>query len=179
MGDGALTHAAGHENGRSWGMGMTLAKRAYRGRLWVRAVLALGLVIGLAACAETFRDHGFVPPQEELDAVTIGRDTRASLAETLGRPSAEGVMGEATWFYSQYRVRTYAWRAPEVISRDIVAVSFADNGTVSNVESFTLADGRVVELSRRVTGSSIREISLLRQILGNFGRVNLGDLTGG
>ena len=89
---------------------------------------------------------------------------------------AMGVIGETTWFYSQYRVRSYAWRAPEIVSRDIVAVSFADNGTVSNVETYTLADGQIVDISRRVTESSIREVSIFRQVMGNFGRINVGEL---
>jgi len=62
------------------------------------------------------------------------------------------------------------------VSRDIVAVSFADNGTVSNVETYTLADGQIVDISRRVTESSIREVSIFRQVIGNFGRINVGEL---
>ncbi|MCV2875375.1 outer membrane protein assembly factor BamE [Rhodobacteraceae bacterium XHP0102] len=148
-----------------------------RYRRSLRAV-ALAAVFGLtlAGCTESFRDHGFVPPQDELDAITLGQDTRDTLAQTLGQPAGAGVIGETTWFYSQYRVRSYAWRAPEIVTREIVAVSFADNGTVSNVETFTLADGQVVDISRRVTESSIREVSIFRQVLGNFGRINIGEL---
>lgn len=154
---------------------ISTGRQTYRRSL--RSV-ALAAVLGLAltGCTESFRDHGFVPPQEELDAITLGQDTRDTLAQTLGQPAGAGVVGETTWFYSQYRVRSYAWRAPEIVTRDIVAVSFADNGTVSNVETFTLADGQVVDISRRVTESSIREVSIFRQVLGNFGRISIGEL---
>lgn len=156
---------------------LRISTQARMGRKRVRAaVIAVAFVLALPGCTGSFRDHGFIPPQEELDAVTVGQDTRDSLGQTLGRPAGEGVIGETTWFYSQYRVRSYAWRAPEIVSRDIVAVSFADNGTVSNVETYTLADGQIVDISRRVTESSIREVSIFRQVMGNFGRINVGEL---
>jgi len=44
---------------------------------------------------------------------------------------------------------------------------------VSNVELFTLEDGQVVVLSRRVTGTSIQNVSFIRQLLGNVGRPGL------
>lgn len=33
---------------------------------------------------------------------------------------------DEAWFYTQYRVRNYTYNAPQVIERDIVAISFSD-----------------------------------------------------
>ncbi len=106
-------------------------------------------------------------------------DTREAVAEAIGTPGAAGVMRDEAWFYAAYRVRNYAYRAPEVIERQVLAVSFDGGGRVSNIEEFGLEDGQIVQLSRRVTSSSVREISFLQQILGNFGRVNIGEALGG
>jgi len=57
----------------------------------------------------------------------------------------------------------------------LLAISFDANGRVSNIEEFGLEDGRVVQLSRRVTTSSVREVTFFAQLLGNFGRINIGD----
>lgn len=138
----------------------------------VVAALVLGLV--LAACSATFNNHGYVPPPEQLAEVSIG-DTREAVAETIGTPGVAGVMRDEAWFYSAYRVRNYAYRAPEVTEREVLALSFDGNGRVQNIERFGLEDGRVVELSRRVTTSSVREVTFLNQILQNFGRINLGE----
>ena len=46
---------------------------------------------------------------------------------------------------------------------------------VANIEEFGLEDGNIVQFSRRVTTSSVREISFLAQILSNFGRINVAD----
>ena len=68
------------------------------------------------------------------------------------------------------RQRVIGPLAPKEIDRQVVAISFSDNGVVTNVERFGLERGRVVPLSRRVTSSSVRDQSLLRQLLGNIGR---------
>ncbi|WP_245904208.1 outer membrane protein assembly factor BamE [Roseicyclus mahoneyensis] len=140
--------------------------------------MGLFLVLGLAACSETFINHGFVPPPEDLAAVSIG-DSRETVAAAIGTPGAAGVMRDEAWFYAAYRVRNFAYRAPEVIERQILAVSFDGGGRVTNIEEFGLEDGQIVQLSRRVTTSSVREISFLQQILSNFGRINVGDALGG
>jgi outer membrane protein assembly factor BamE (lipoprotein component of BamABCDE complex) len=132
------------------------------------------LALGLVACAATFDNHGYVPPPEELAAVDVG-DSRESVAETVGTPGAAGVMRDEAWLYTAYRMRNYAYRAPEVVERDIIAISFDGRGRVSNIEEFGLEDGQIIQLSRRVTTSSVREVSFLRQILSNFGRINVAD----
>lgn len=140
------------------------------------AALALSL---LGACAATFQNHGYVPPEEDLAAILPGVDTRDSVELAIGRPSATGVIRDEAWFYTAYRIRNFAYRAPEITERDIIAISFDEEGVVQNIERFGLEDGRVVQLSRRVTDSGIAEITILRQILQNFGRIDVGNILAG
>ena len=76
-------------------------------------------------------------------------------------------------------MRNFTYNAPQVIERDIVAISFSDAGRVTNIERFGLEDGQIIQLSRRVTEASVRDIGFLSQILSNFGRISLGDAVGG
>lgn len=140
-----------------------------------RVGFGLALAGGLTACAATFTNHGYVPPPELLSEISIG-SSREQVAEIAGSPGTGGVMRDEAWFYTQYRVRNFTYNAPEVIERDIVAISFSDAGRVSNIERFGLEDGQLVQLSRRVTESSVRDIGLLQSILANFGQISLGDL---
>lgn len=105
-------------------------------------------------------------------------DSREAVAEAIGTPGAAGVMRDEAWFYTAYRMRNYAYRAPVVSERQILAVSFDGAGRVSNIEEFSLEDGQVIQLSRRVTTSTVREVSFFGQLLSNFGRINLGDTIG-
>ncbi|WP_375552684.1 outer membrane protein assembly factor BamE [Rhodophyticola porphyridii] len=153
--------------------------RTFPIRQRVRLGLALLVITVAAACSATFNNHGYVPPEEELAAILPGVDTRESVESSVGRPAASGVIRDEAWFYADYRVRNFAYRAPEIIERNIVAISFDDAGVVQNIERFGLEDGQVVPLSRRVTETSVQEITLLRQILQNFGRINVADALGG
>ena len=141
-----------------------------------RLALGLCLALGLAACAATFTNHGFVPRDDELSALSIGVDTRETVAETIGRPTATGVLRDEAWIYSAYRIRNYTYQAPDVVEREVVAISFDGAGRVSNVERFGLEDGQMVTLSRRVTESSVRDQGFFRQLLRNLGRFDLGTI---
>jgi len=138
--------------------------------------VALLAVFGLVGCAASYSNHGYAPTDAELDGVIVGVDNRASVEETIGRPSNTGVLKESGWFYVSSKVKRYAYREDEIVDRQLVAISFDKRGIVSNVERFTLEDGRVVALTRRITKSGIKGVSFLRQILGNIGRADLGNL---
>lgn len=145
----------------------------------LKGLMTVLLIAGLSACSATFRNHGYVPDAADLQALSVGVDTRETVATAIGRPSTSGVERDDAWYYIQSRVRNFAYRAPVVERRELVAVSFAANGTVENIERFGLERGRVVTLSRRVTQTSIQDFGFLQQLIRNFGRINIGDQIAG
>lgn len=135
----------------------------------VWALLAVGL-LSTAACTTQYDNHGYVPPEDELEQIAVGLDTRESVAQLVGRPTSTGVLDTSAWYYVESRFRQDAFKAPVEIDRQVVAISFTDDGVVENVERFGLEDGKVVVLSRRVTDSNVKGITFLRQLLGNLGQ---------
>ena len=150
--------------------GRVLMRTRLAGR--ARQAAMAGAVLVLASCTAIYRNHGYVPPDPDLAQITVGRDTRESVANLIGRPSAQGLLNDQGWYYVQSRFRTRGPAAPREIDREVVAISFDDQGVVRNVERFGLDQGRVVTLSRRVTESNIRGRSVLAQIFSNFGRID-------
>lgn len=136
------------------------------------AVVLAGLV---AACSASYRNHGYMPTDTDVEVLQVGVDTRETVAEAIGQPGTAGLLTGGGWYYVQSRFKHFAYNAPEEIDRQVLAVSFNDAGTVTNIERFGLEDGRVVVLSRRVTESNIKGVSFLRQLFGSFGRINLED----
>lgn len=136
---------------------------------------ALAAPLGLSACQATYRNHGYVPPEEQLAQVVVGQTTQADIEGLLGRPSAQGLLTGSAWYYVGSRWQFYGPREPREIDRQVVAVSFAENGVVSNVERFGLERGQVVVLSRRVTDAGVSSLGLISQLLGNVGRVQASD----
>ena len=136
--------------------------------------IALALVVALAAaCSPIVRNHGYMPTAEDLSLITVGVDTRETVEASIGAPTSGGVATEGGYYYIRSRWETRAFFAPKEVDRQLLAISFTPGGVVSNVELFTLEDGQVVVLSRRVTGTSIQNVSFIRQLLGNIGRPGL------
>jgi outer membrane protein assembly factor BamE (lipoprotein component of BamABCDE complex) len=145
-------------------------------RALLAGCLAVAVLLVMAACTPLIRDHGFAPTEAELATLEIGVDTRDTVAQKVGRPSAEGLLEDSGWFYVQSRWEHIGPRAPVEVERQVVVISFNEGGTVSNVERFGLEDGRVVALSRRVTDSNIQGVTLVGQLLGNIGRLRADQL---
>lgn len=145
---------------------------------YMKSAAAGFVILAVTACSATFEDHGYVPTDSDLEDIIIGVDSRESVAQTVGRPTSIGVLASGGWYYTQSRWRHFAYKAPKVIDRQVVAITFTDDGVVENIERFTLADGRVVPLSRRVTDSNIKGISLISQLLGNLGNFSAGQILG-
>ena len=136
------------------------------------------LVVMVSACSTIYRNHGYVPTEDELATLEVGVDTRETVAEKVGRPTASGLLNDVGWFYVQSR---WAYRGafePREVERQVVSITFAESGTVQNVERFGLERGKVVPLSRRVTESNVKGLSFIQQLLGSFGRLSPSAFTG-
>jgi len=147
------------------------------GRVIGCAALAL-VLIGVVACAPVYRNHGYVPSDDELALIEVGVDTRDTVAVAVGRPSASGVLNDLGWYYVQSRWKQRGALSPLEKDRQVVAISFSDAGVVENIERFGLEQGRVVPISRRVTESNVKGAGLLQQLFGNIGGINAGGLLG-
>ena len=139
-------------------------------------VIVAVAIVSLSACVARYRNHGYVPSQEELAEIVVGIDTRDSVIEAVGPPSSLGVLNESGFYYVSSRVRFYGPTAPKTVDRQLVAISFSNSGVVQNIERFGLEDGNVIAFERRVTDSSVQNQTFLRQLLGNLGRFDPGSL---
>lgn len=137
--------------------------------------VALVLSASLAACTASFRNHGYVPLEEDLSQITVGVDTRDTVAEVIGAPSSGGVLSNSGYYYVRSRVKHFAWQRPEVVDRQVVAISFTDAGIVENIGRYELQDGNVVPLARRVTRNG-QDVSVIKKILANVGRFAASDI---
>lgn len=140
--------------------------------------LMLILVGAVAACSAVYRNHGYVPNEEDLALIEVGKDTRETVGQKIGRPSTSGLLNDVGWFYVQSRYKLVGPREPKEIDRQVLAVTFTEGGVVENVARYGLEDGRVVEISRRVTQPNVKGLSFIQQILGSFGRLQAGDVLG-
>jgi outer membrane protein assembly factor BamE (lipoprotein component of BamABCDE complex) len=142
------------------------------------ARLAPVLLAGLAACAPTYSTHGFTPQLHQLDQIEAGVDTRASVLEKLGQPSASGSFDADSWYYVASRMEKFAFYRPRVVERTVVAVQFDETGAVADVTRYGLEDGRIIDLETATTPTFGRELTVVQQMFGNFGRLDSATLLG-
>lgn len=145
-------------------------KSAMKYATWALAGLAL------SGCASIYQKHGYVPTEEQLAEVVVGIDTKDSVAETIGVPSASGVLNDGGYYYVATLMRSRGISGKKPVSRTLVAVSFDSKDVVSGIERYSLEDGRTIPLERRVTSSSVQDKTFLRQLLGSLGNFGPGAL---
>lgn len=145
--------------------------------LTVRSFI-IALALFITGCVPVYRQHGYVPPETDLASVIVGKTSRSELESIIGQPSSQGLLEGSAWYYVGSRWRYYGPLRPREVSREVVAIHFSPNNTVSNIERFGLEQGRVVTLSRRVTDSNVTSVNLIRQLLGNVGNYNPAGVLG-
>ncbi len=141
-----------------------------------RAALLACVLMTAVGCTTLYQNHGYAPSDDQLAEVLIGVDTRDTVADIIGPPTAGGVSGG--FFYVQSRFELRGPFNPKEIDREVVAIQFDVEGIVSNVERFGLENGNVVPLSRRVTQDNVRDTTFIRQLFGSIGRFNASDFIG-
>jgi outer membrane protein assembly factor BamE (lipoprotein component of BamABCDE complex) len=141
--------------------------------------LTAGLLIpaaaaSLSACAPITSYSGFQAIEADPKDVKIGTDTKSTVRGRLGSPSATGAFDTNTWIYMNQLKSRVAFQRPEVIQRNITAITFnKDSEVVESVNNLTLKDGKVIAFNGRETPTRGRELSILEQILGTVGRGSL------
>jgi outer membrane protein assembly factor BamE (lipoprotein component of BamABCDE complex) len=140
------------------------------------AAAAAALVVALAACAPTTRVHGFVPSPSDVARITPGVDDMLSVEAALGRPSSAGLLREGSWYYVQSTIQDYTYHPPRVVDRTVLAVNFDERGVVSGIDRYGIEDGRVVNLTNRVTETGGRQMGVLEQLFGNILNLDASQL---
>lgn len=142
----------------------------------VSGMAAVVLAGALVACSSIYRNHGYVPNDDDLAQLEIGKDTQETAGAKVGRPSTSGLLDGNDWYFVQSRYEQRGALAEKEVDRQVVALYFNDSGKLENVEKWGLERGQIVPLSRRVTQSSVRSLGVLRQIFASFGRVTASQL---
>ena len=141
-----------------------------------RTGLAVLALVALQACTADYRTHGWMPPEEDLQMIVPGVDSKASVEDLIGVPTTSGVLNDSGFYYVESEVRRFAWQRPEVVNRRILAITFDESGIVDNITEYGLEDGQVVTLQRRITTTPDSNIGFIRRLFGNIGGLSAESL---
>ena len=141
--------------------------------------LAIAIIFtGLAACGGQYRNHGYMPLPEDVDALIIGVDTRDGILEVMGLPSTGGVLTDDALYYVRSRVHHKGYVRPNEVNRGVLVLSFDDRQVLSNVERFGIEKGKLIRLEHRVTEAPGGDPGVLEQIISSIGGFNPTSIVG-
>lgn len=140
------------------------------------AVVFLASTLMVSGCAQDIRKTGFYPLESELAQVQVGASTREDVIAAIGSPSVTSDSGMI--YYVGQRTQYIGPFAPQLIDRQVIAVGFDSRGRVSSIETLSAEDGARVALEGRITEPVGDALSVWRQLFGNIGNVDAGQLIG-
>jgi outer membrane protein assembly factor BamE (lipoprotein component of BamABCDE complex) len=151
---------------------------ARRGRCVRRAqvvTVASVAVLNLAACTPNISTHGHRLDAAALAQIEPGQSSQGDVLQLLGSPSSLATFDDHTWYYVSQRTERHSFYHTSVVSQDVVAIVFDDQGTVRRINRHDLNGAREIEVVDRETPTAGNELSVLEQFLGNIGRFNPTD----
>lgn len=138
-------------------------------RLIGTAVAGLGL-LALGACSSGLNTHGNLPDKELVEDIQPGVHSREDVLDILGSPSAISTFQDNRWYYIGSRSETVAFFDRDILERNVLVVSFQEDGLVGDKQVYNLKDGQDVDPVARVTPTEGKKLTILQQLFGNVGR---------
>ena len=132
-------------------------------------LLAGTLVTG---CAGYREQRGYIADKELSASIQPGVDNKASVENTLGRPTFTGEFDESNWYYVSRATSTFAFRTPRVTDQTVMRIKFDKAGNVSSIDR----TGRELVVNINPYGKQTptlgRRTSFFDELFGNIGVVN-------
>ena len=142
----------------------------------VRNIVFILLVFFVVGCTGITNRHGYIPTEIELETLQVGQTTTEEVVNEIGNPAIINEDFGTTWIYMESKQLTKGIRKAETIERNVVVLTFEGDGTLANVETLGLENGRTVRFTQRVTKTYEGRLSVIQQILRSFGNFGSGAL---
>lgn len=141
------------------------------------SLAAIGAVAALSACAPIRATSGYQAIEHNPKDMKVGMDTKSTVLDQLGSPSAQSTFDPNIWYYISQNSAEVGYHKPHITKRAIVAITFdKESEKVTKIDTYSLKDGKVLAYNSRETPTRGREISAIEQLLGNVGRGQLAPM---
>lgn len=143
---------------------------------FILRLTACAAALALAGACTPVRQHqGYIIDPDLVNSVQVGVDNRASVAQTLGRPSFTGQFaresGGGDWFYVARDTQNLAFRNPRPAEQFTLQISFDRAGTVTAIRRGNLDQVASVQPYGRTTPTLGKKRGFFEDLFGNIGAV--------
>ena len=135
---------------------------------------AATILLASQGCTPMVLQSGYIPDEAMVADLRVGVDNMDSVSSMLGSPTNVAAFRHQIWYYMSSKTQQIAFFEPELVEQDIIAIAFDENDQVAQIERYDLADVQKIKMVDRTTPTRGKELGLLEQLFGNFGRFNKG-----
>ena len=135
----------------------------------IHTIIILNLFIIITSCVNKKIVNGQIPDGEMLTKLRLNEDNKQVIDQLLGSPSFKGEFGDNSYYYFSTISDKIAFLEPDLIEQKIIQLKFDDKNILSKVYLFEKNDSKEILMSSNFTKTTGREISILEQMISNFG----------
>lgn len=142
-----------------------------------KIVLALFCTAILSSCSSAKQEDWFVthngnmPAEERIARIEKGA-SQADVEQILGAPSAVMSFDANTWIYMSSDVKRVAFLKPEEVDRNILKITFNNDGKVEQIVRLNKEDGKDIVPSTDKTDVRGQNPGFFRKYFGGVGQYN-------
>ena len=135
----------------------------------IHTIIILNLFVIITSCVNKKIVNGQLPDGEMLSKLRLNEDNKQVIDQLLGSPSFKGEFGDNSYYYFSTISDKIAFLEPDLIEQKIIQLKFDDKNILSKVYLFEKNDSKEILMSSNFTKTTGREISILEQMISNFG----------
>ena len=140
-------------------------------QFWMKSFPTIFVFAGiLSSCAQPINIHGNRISLKSFDIIEPGKTTEQQVLEQLGKPVITQDYGSKSWIYVESKSQKTVLSGRKFINRTIVRVSFDKKGIATSVDIIPYDKELKPNVATRKTPTAGQEITVLQQLIGNFGR---------
>ncbi|WP_417317653.1 outer membrane protein assembly factor BamE [Emcibacter sp.] len=137
----------------------------------LKTLIALvATVILVSACSPRKEVRGYMADEKLISAIRPNVDTRNSVKSMLGSPTTVATFDNLNWYYYSKKSDQIAFFKEDITELDILAIRFNEDGYVTAVDRYNLADFKEVNPVGDKTKTYGRELSFFQELFANIGR---------
>lgn len=137
-----------------------------------KVALILSTCAVMAACTPTIETRGNFIDTERMEKITQGTSTRMDVVNNWGTPTTVDPFDDKKWFYIGEKVELKPFTMYELQERQIVALTFDDQGIISEIKTMDKDAAVDVDITSEKTPTAGKKLNAVQQMITNMGKFN-------
>jgi outer membrane protein assembly factor BamE (lipoprotein component of BamABCDE complex) len=135
----------------------------------IHITIIFNLITFNTSCVNKKIVNGQLPDGEILAKLRLNEDDKQIINQLLGSPSFKGDFGDNSYYYISTISDKIAFLEPDLIDQKIIQLKFNDKNILQKIYLYKKNDSKEILMSSNSTKTTGREISILEQMISNFG----------